>query len=169
MQGINMLKAKPLLKDRFWIVEDEGLKIGTLSKDSDGYLLVKSGETKHYDNKKQLVNIYGVNFFSKSSITLENKQNDSPYEVYGYPARVMPVDPTYDIHKKLPLFKKSKLAKSIFCAGYYAVKFESNWFKSFCPKLVTLETNSYLGPFRSKEELKKAFRGIDGTVKHKTN
>lgn len=166
-----MLKAKPLLKDKFWIIEDEGLKIGTLCKDYDGYLMVKSGEPKYFNNKKQIINTYGDNFFSKTSTDNSISINTAPAacEVYGYPTRVAPVEPTYDVNRKLPLFKKSKLAKSVFCAGYYAVCFNSNWLKSFCPKLITIENNPYIGPFRSKAQLTRALEDMYGTTKHETD
>ena len=30
------ITAKPVLKDKFWIVEQEGVRIGTLSKNEEG-------------------------------------------------------------------------------------------------------------------------------------
>ena len=41
------------------------------------------------------------------------------------------------------LFTKSKKSKSLYCAGYYIIKFDKGWVRSFCPKLVTLESYDY--------------------------
>ena len=66
----------------------------------------------------------------------------------------------YDVKRKLPLFTKSKKSKSLYCAGYYIIRFDKGWVRSFCPKLVTIETYESKGPFRTeivmRQELSKA-------------
>ena len=62
----------------------------------------------------------------------------------------------YDVKNRLPLFTKSFKSKSLYCAGYYIIKFDKGWVKSFCPKLVTLETYDYKGPFKQKLEMREA-------------
>ena len=39
------------------------------------------------------------------------------------------------------------------CAGYYVVKYENGWTRSFCPKLVTLDKYEWVGPYKSKEDM----------------
>ena len=56
--------------------------------------------------------------------------------------------------KKLPLFTKSKKSKSLYCAGYYIIKFEKGWVRSFCPKMLTLDRYPFKGPFRTQLEMK---------------
>jgi hypothetical protein len=58
----------------------------------------------------------------------------------------------YDVRRKIPLFTKSEKSKSVYCAGYYVVKFDKGWVKSFCPKLITLERNDFKGPFKTELE-----------------
>ena len=55
-----------------------------------------------------------------------------------------------------PHLAKSFKSKSLYCAGYYIIKFDKGWVKSFCPKLVTLETYDYKGPFKQKLEMREA-------------
>ena len=62
----------------------------------------------------------------------------------------------YNIQKKLPLFTKSQNSKSIYCAGYYIIKFDKGWVKSYCPKLITVEKYQYEGPFKNKIEMRSA-------------
>ena len=62
----------------------------------------------------------------------------------------------YDVRQKLPLFTKSNTSKSLFCAGYYLIKFNKLWLKSMCPKLITLERYEYQGPFKTEAEMKQA-------------
>ena len=60
----------------------------------------------------------------------------------------------YDVRRRLPLFTKSNASKSLYCAGYYIIKFNKGWVKSFCPKVITLERNEYKGPFKTEFEMK---------------
>ena len=81
-------------------------------------------------------------------------------EIHGFSTSTKPHNVVYNVQKKLPLFTKSKKSKSLYCAGYYIIKFDKGWVRSFCPKLVTLETYDYKGPFKTeftmREELKNA-------------
>jgi hypothetical protein len=52
------------------------------------------------------------------------------------------------------LFTKSNASKSLYCAGYYTIKFEKGWVRSFCPKLITIERYENKGPFKSEFEMK---------------
>ena len=61
------MKAKELVKDKFWIVEEQGKKVGTLSKkDSNTYLLVDkdTGEEIELSNR-DITEKYGDDFFEK--------------------------------------------------------------------------------------------------------
>ena len=60
----------------------------------------------------------------------------------------------WDLKKKLPLFTKSEKSKSVYCAGYYIIKFNKGWVKSFCPKLITIERYDYKGPFKTEIEMR---------------
>ncbi len=56
------LKAKPVLKDKFWIVESDGEKVGTLSWNDDRYLFSSNIETCFFDNKRQMKQKFGMEF-----------------------------------------------------------------------------------------------------------
>ncbi len=147
-----MTNAKPILNGKFWILEDKGVRIGTLTLDQNQYMFSSKNETKFFDSEKSLKKTLG-------DITWNNKNrvfDEIIYEVYGYPTSYKPYNPMYNVKKKIPLFTKSPKSKSVYCAGYYIIKFNVNWLKSFCPKLVTLENNNYQGPFRTELEAKQA-------------
>ena len=67
----------------------------------------------------------------------------------------------FDIRRKLPLFTKSSDSKSLYCAGYYVIKFDKGWVKSFCPKLITLQRYEYKGPFKTESEMKAALNQVN--------
>ena len=48
------IKANTVLKNKFWIIEDNGKKVGTLSYNDDRYLYSCNNETCFFDNQKQI-------------------------------------------------------------------------------------------------------------------
>ena len=156
------VKAKPVLDGKFWIVEDAGVKIGTLAKEEEGFVVSAKGKIDFYKNENALKRKLGKNLFVAKIPT----QNSQEKEVHGYPTRSLPYNSMYDLKSKLPLFTKSKKSKSLYCAGYYLVKFNVNWLKSYCPKLITLQRNDYMGPYKTEIEMKAALSNVNRTIKH---
>lgn len=145
-----MIEAKPILKDKFWIFEDNGQKIGTLSLNENKYIFTTNKEILFFDNKKQIKKQLGVDI-KWGSFSLNKTSTNS---VHDYPSSVVPYNTMYDVKRRLPLFTKSNKSKSVYCAGYYLIKFDKGWVKSFCPKLITVEKYPYRGPFKTESELK---------------
>lgn len=147
------LHAKPIIDDKFWVVEKDGNRYATLRKDEENRF-VMSNETgiKIFKNKESLTKQFGKDFFVAKII--KKAKNSEPNEVHGYPTSVHPHNSMFDIKRKLPLFTKSEDSKSLYCAGHYIIKFDKGWVKSFCPKLITLQRYEHRGPFRSESDLK---------------
>ena len=152
------INAKPILENKFWIVEDKGEKVATLSKSEDGYIYSKQGDVKFYNNARDLEKTFGKNFLTATITTPETSDELS---VHGYPTRTTPYNSMFDIQRKLPLFTKSEKSKSVYCAGYYLVKFNVNWLKSFCPKLITIERNNFMGPFKTELEMRMTLSNVN--------
>jgi hypothetical protein len=147
------LKAKPIVDGKFWIVEEDGEKIAVLhKKEGNKYMLSsKQGET-YFAKKDELVKTFGKDFFQindKTKISIDDTK-----DVYEYPTSCKPYNPLFNVQRRLPLFTKSSASKSLYCAGYYTIKFDKGWVKSFCPKLITIERYPYKGPFKSELEMK---------------
>jgi hypothetical protein len=152
---MNDLQANPVIPEKFWIVEMDGEKFATLRREDDNrFVMSNKLGVKIYNNKQSLVNQFGKNFFVTRTIL--EAANSTPHEVHGYPSRTVPYNSMFDIKRKLPLFTKSEDSKSIYCAGYYTIKFSKGWVKSFCPKLITLQRNLYQGPFKTELEMRQA-------------
>ena len=152
------LKAKPVLKDKFWIVEQDEERIGTLSWNDDRYMFSNQLETCFFDNKRQLKSKFGVDIIWSDITNSDNADNNTSYIVHGFPTSVTPYNTMYDVKRKLPLFTKSNKSKSAYCAGYYIIRFEKSWTKSFCPKLITLDRYEYKGPFKTELEMREELR-----------
>lgn len=141
--------AKEVLKDKFWIVEDEGVRVGTLSINDEQYMLSDKTGT-HFYNERQLKKRLGKELeWEKLTI-----KKSTIKEVHGYPTSCIPYNPLFDVKRKLPLFTKSEKSKSLYCAGYYVIKFDKGWVKSWCPKLITVERYETRGPFKNEIEMR---------------
>jgi len=147
------INAKEILKNKFWIVESEGKRVGTLSVSEDKqYMLSDTSGTRFFSNLKQLKK----NFDSEISWTTVKEDVVIDKEVHGFPASCTPYNPMFDVKQKLALFTKSPKSKSLYCAGYYIIRFDKGWVKSFCPKLITVERYETKGPFKSEIEMRQA-------------
>lgn len=147
-----MIKAKEVLKDKFWIVEQEGVNIGTLTISDEKYLLsTADGKTDFFETKKQLTTKLGSEV---SWSDLEISEVEPEKFVHNYPTSSTPYNPMFDVKRKLALFTKSEKSKSLYCAGYFIIRFDKGWVKSFCPKLITIERYDYKGPFKTDIEMR---------------
>ena len=157
---MTLIQAKPVIDNKFWIVEDNGVRIATLRKNEENkFILSNKDGVKIYNNKKSLTEQFGNDFFVAKII--KEADNANPKEVHGFSTSTNPHNAMYDIQKKLPLFTKSKDSKSLYCAGYYTIRFEKGWVKSFCPKLITLQRYEYQGPFKTDLEMKQVLSRVN--------
>lgn len=147
------LHAKPIVEGKFWIVEQDGAKIATLHKKENNKFVLSSTQGEVMFNKKEdLTKQFGKGFFLSSSKV--KVTSTEPDECHGFPTSSKPYNAMYDVQRKLPLFTKSNASKSLYCAGFYVIKFDKGWVKSFCPKAITIERYPFKGPFKSELEMK---------------
>jgi len=157
------VRAKTLVKDKFWIVEQNGQKLGTLQKQADnGWIFLSKQDNKEvFHTQESLFTKFGFGIFDTDNTKSEDVSVDKwdvkqaeQFDVHGYPCSQKPYNPLWDVQKGLPLYTKTPNSKSMFCAGYYIVKFETvNWRKAYCPKIITLQRYKYKGPIKSKTEM----------------
>lgn len=153
------LHAKPIIDNKFWIVERGGEKFGTLRKNEDNrFVLSNELGVKIYDNKESLTREFGKEFFVVKIV--KEAAGAEPNEVHGYTTSATPHNSMFDIQRKLPLFTKSGDSKSLYCAGYYVIRFDKGWVKSHCPKLITLQRYEYQGPFKTEIEMKQVLSNV---------
>ena len=148
------VRAKTLIKDKFWIVEEHGQKLGTLQKkDDNGWLfLSKKDHRQIFHTQESLFTKFGFNIFEGKQKESIVEQTDN-FNVHGYPCSQHPYNPMFDVQKQLPVYTKAPKSKSQFCAGYYIICFEKGWRKAYCPKMITLSRYKYKGPMKTKIEM----------------
>ena len=153
------LLAKTVLKNKFWIVEQQGEKIATIQAVEDGgFVYASSNERKRYPTIKLLSKEHNVVFdepAKKSKTVVE-------HEVHGYPTNCKPWNILYDVKHHFPIYTKTSKSKSYYCAGHYIIRFNNGWVKSYCPKFITLNRYDYQGPFKTKEEMQERLRTANG-------
>ena len=157
-ENMQELLAKQLVPNKFWIVQNYGKKVGTLQKNKDGFILVTQRDKIHFENVDKVYDAFGKDFFEATSS--EKIKNAKVLEVHGFPTSTPAYNPLFDVQNNLPLYSKSKKSKSLYCAGYYTIKFAKGWVKSFCPKLITLQRYEYKGPFTTELEMRQVLSNV---------
>ena len=133
------VRAKTLVKDKFWIVEQYGQKLGTLQKQSDnGWIfLSKQDQRQVFHTEESLFTKFGFNIFEEGKTpTVEEEIQVDNFDVQGFPCSQHPYNPMFDVQKQLPVYTKTPKSKSQFCAGYYIICFEKGWRKAYCLSLI---------------------------------
>jgi hypothetical protein len=153
------LRATPVVKNKFWIVERDGEKIATIQAldEGEGVVWVEGSERQKYPTIKILKDKYNIEFvkYSKAKTGVD-------HEIYGFPTVGKPHNALYNLALRLPIYSKEVKSKSFYCAGYYLVKINHNWTRAYCPKLITLQRYDFAGPFRSKEDQEQALKEKNG-------
>ena len=116
--------AKTLVKNKFWIIKQDGQKLGTLQKkDDNGWIfLSKKDHRQVFYTQESLFTKFGFNIFEEKREESIVKQTDN-FEVHGYSCSQHPYNQLFDVQKQLPVYTKTPKSKSQFCAGYYIICF----------------------------------------------
>ena len=141
-----MILAKSVIKDKFWILEENAKRVGMMNFKDDNYVInLKKKEIVAHDpvELKKL----GIEFIMRDFAQGGN------LEVMGYPTDQEELFNVETI-KGYPCFTKKAQSKSIHAAGWYGLKFKNGWVAVLCPRLSTLDNNIHVGPYKTKMDLK---------------
>jgi len=140
-----MYNTVELIEDKFWIVESRQGKVGTIRKVATGYEFFNQID-------KTTTNINNLDDFG----SIEKQETDLK-TCNGYPTNSSIV--IVGEHNSLPVFYKKPSKKQPHAAGYYIIKFKK-WLPSFCPRLSTLESYEYKGPFLTEWDMNLKLRKV---------
>lgn len=150
------LIAKPVVKNKMWIVENGGIKVGNImAVEEGGVVYLHDNEREMFPSIKLLSKEYNIEFVKAEK---PKKVKQDVYDVYGFPTNSAPNNEVLDVQRYLPIYTKGTKSKSFFCAGYYIIKFSSTWVRAYCPKLITLNRYEYQGPFKTQERMVEAMK-----------
>ena len=156
---LDSIKTKQLLPNRFWIIEQNGVRIGTIQRHDDNNFIVTGTDSSISQLTKDEVDEQFA-IFQSQQLDIKTETNIKK-EVYGYPTKHIPYNAVLDVKHKIPLYAKSDNSSNMYAAGYYLVHFPKGWVKGFCPKLVTLSNNEFKGPFKTVMEQRQAFSNVN--------
>jgi hypothetical protein len=141
-----MIKAKPVIPDRYWILRDQDRKIGNITVTDQGYAVRIGDHVDTFKNLRSLKQKVSVDF-EKLKIS---PQRGPGREVHGYPTSETAYNATFDVQQQLPLWTRERDSRSWYAAGYYQINQNGRWKTVFCPKLILLKRYQYQGPFRDE-------------------
>ncbi len=154
------LIAKSVLKNKYWIVEEQGEKIATIQAiEEGGFVYVDGSSRQLYPSIKLLTKDHNIVFDTESK---KSKQSAGSFDAYGYPTSQKPWNVLWDVKHQFPVYTKTSKSKSYYCAGYYIIKFNNGWVKSYCPKFITLNRYEFQGPYTTKEQMQEQLRAANG-------
>lgn len=143
-----MIIAKPVVKDKFWILKQNNSKVGNIEAGTDGYT-VRLNDT--ITRVKSISSIrHDPDFAFEAPPVI--KKSTAENSVHGYYTGGRAYNGMWDVKRRLPLFTKSRKSKSWYAAGWYVVKQRRDWETVQNPKLITLQRYPYQGPYHTQEE-----------------
>jgi hypothetical protein len=147
-----MLKAKSIIKDKFYIVEDSNGKVGTVKV---------SGDAVEYYNTQLDTSVTMTLKEFVADFVVENKNDTVQTDyvtVFGYPTNVFEAFNERS-QNTLPVFTKKANSNIEYVAGYYAFEYPNNgWTRAYVPKLKTLDDYPWMGPFKTESDMLLAIR-----------
>ena len=136
------------LLENSWILTEDSVRIGLVTKTNTGLSIVGKVDKKSFDSIVDLESYLG------STISIE--QVTQPIEkesgnINGFPIKH---DLFYNLETDpIPSYTRTERSSTRYAAGYYGLKFPHGWTASFCPKFTTLTDYECIGPFKSKMEM----------------
>lgn len=149
------VRLKPLTETSWLVLGDtDDTRIGLLTEMREQYILMAQGEKKSFLNRKDVNRYFKEDVFQNISEVLPETIAQKDYYINGYPVDFDSPNEVIIKGNKLPLFSKKATSDVYYSAGYYCLNFPKNWMPAYCPKLTTLETYEFAGPFKSEIEMR---------------
>lgn len=148
-----MVKLKSITEASWLVISADGLdsKIGLLSEQRDKIILLAGKVKTVFKNRNEVISFFNDDVF-ENAIETKVHNNQTAFFIRGYPVSHDNPAEARDYEGDLPVYTKEN-SDIKFSAGYYCLDFPKCWRPAFCPKLKTLESYNFIGPFRTKEEM----------------
>ena len=149
------VKLKPITLTSWLVLGDtDETRIGLLTEIRDKYVLMAQGEKKSFLNRKEVNTYFEENIFDNVEEPVAEAEVQKDYYINGYPVDFDKPNEVIIKGNKLPLFSKKATSDVYYSAGHYCLNFPKNWMPAYCPKLSTLETYEFAGPFKTEMEMR---------------
>ena len=149
------IKLKPITETAWLVIGDtEDTRIGLLTEIRNQYVLMVKGEKQQFINRKEVNKFFNEDVFENVAEVVPAAEMKKDYFINGYPVDFDSPNEVILKGNKLPLFSKKATSDVYYSAGFYCLHFPKNIMPAFCPKLSTLETYNYVGPFKDEFSMK---------------
>lgn len=142
-----MIIAKPVIDNKFWILQENNKKVGNVEATDNGYEVTINNKVTEYKTIKMLETAIKFVQYPKT----QTKPN-TDYSVYDYPTTEKVFNPTWNVQYKLPIYTTDENSKCWIAAGWYQLKKGRTWEVVQDPKLILLERYPYRGPYYTEKE-----------------
>lgn len=149
------VKLKPITETSWLVLGDtEDIRIGLLTESRDKYVLMAKGEKRQFLSRKEVNKYFEEDVFQNMVEVVAESAVQKDYYINGYPVDFDSPNEVIIKGNRLPLFSKKASSEVYYSAGYYCLHFPKNWMPAYCPKLSTLETYEYSGPYKTEMEMR---------------
>lgn len=149
------VKLKPITETSWLVIGDtDDNRIGLLTEIRNQYVLMVKGEKQQFINRKEVNKFFNEDVFQNVVEPTTDANVKKDYFINGYPVDFDGPNEVLIKGNKLPLFSKKATSDVYYSAGYYCLHFPKNWMPAYCPKLSTLETYEFAGPFKTEMEMR---------------
>ena len=103
--------TKPLVDGKFWLIEAEGEKLGTLTKEKKGYSFMRQGKKVDIADLAVFQTLFGISI-NEEDLKKEKSSakkavvSNKDHSIYEFPCSSKPFNPVYDVRQKLPIYSK---------------------------------------------------------------
>lgn len=142
------LVAKPVVDNKFWILQENNRKVGNVQACDGGYRVSIHNATAQFPSIRMAA--------QKVKIKFESRPQSAPVVndklVYGYPIEGRVYNAMWSVTQQLPVYTRTAKSKSWFAAGWYRVRRGRVWQTMLAPKLIVLQRYEHAGPFHSESD-----------------
>ena len=143
-----------------WLMNSDTGMIGLLCKKDQQYKIYSPTEIQSFDDHNSLLKHYKNLKFIEERESVNKQKTEY---INGYPVKHHDIVVMDD--GNIPLYTKG--GNAVYCAGYWAVKFNNGWTQCFCPKATTMTENECEGPFKTKLEMLSRISVLNKEKDHK--
>jgi hypothetical protein len=145
VEDLQKIRAVPVVKNKFWILSKNNIKVGQAKQTNKDIEVRIHGETAGKYPSVSAMKDSGLFEFMEMPKPTETITE----EVHGFPTDQLAYNAVWNVRYGLPLYTQTAESKTWFAAGYYRVNISGTWIVQYCPKLITLQRNGYTGPYKT--------------------
>ena len=147
-------RLKSITETSWLVLTDTDERVGLLTTIKDKYTLMVKNVKKNFTSRQEVNDFFEEDVFSHIIEVEKEEDIKKDFFIKGFPVDFDSPCEIVIAGNTLPTFSKKSTSEIFYVAGYYCLNFPKNWMPAFCPKLTTLQTYEYLGPFKTEKEMR---------------